>query len=85
VAIKKIPLLIESSIPLGKAAYRLLKLQSKFFTKKQKEKAPIIKIISDVFCQQDKYFPDIEKVKEKEAAMRHMCENFTQDVIFTLS
>lgn len=78
-AIKKVPHLIEGSTRLAKTAHQLLKMQSKFFTKKMKEKPPIIQIVSDVFCQA-KYMEDIDKEKKKEAAMKHMAETFNQDV-----
>ena len=61
-------------------AYKLLKMETKLFNKKLRQKPENMKIISDIFCQ-EKYMDKIRDNQGKEAAMREMADNFTQDVI----
>lgn len=75
--IKKIPGIFEGNEKLSKYATNLLKMQTRYFTKKMRQIPNNMKIISEIYC---KNVDQSEDADVQSAELKFMLENFAQEV-----
>ena len=78
--VKKMPTFFKNSSRMIILCNKLLRIQTKLFTKKMRQLASNMKVVTEVFCKETN-LQSLEKQRKKEALMAKMIEEFKQEDI----
>jgi len=76
--VKKMPTFFKDSSRMASVCHKLLRIQTKLFTKKQRQLASNMRVVTEIFCKETN-LQNLEKQRRKEAFMAKMMENFKQE------
>jgi len=78
--VKKMPTFFKNSSRMVSVCNKLLRIQTKLFTKKQRQLASNMRVVTEIFCKETN-LQNLEKQRRKEALMAKMMENFKHEDI----